>query len=428
MSKDDIKVIPLGGVCEIGKNMMLYEYDNKILIVDCGISFPDEEHPGVDLIICDWTYLRENRKRIVGLVLTHGHEDHVGAMGYFLREFPEVPVYGASLTLGIMAGRLRDHPVDPKTLNTHVVTPGDILKIGPFEVEFIRVGHSIPDACGLAIKTALGTIIQSGDFKFDQTPVDNRLPQFSRFAHYGDEGVLALLSDTTNAGRGGMAGSELSVRPGLERIFADVPGRILVATFASNVHRVQQIIDVAHLYGRRVACTGRSMLLITKIAEELGYLKLPQPFIPIEEIDDYGDHELCILMTGTQGEPMAALSKVARGAESFHRTARKRRGDSEFDADSWERERNFQSHQRTELEGRSRLSFASPQRSCFGSRQRRRFEDAAEPGTSEVPNSLSRRSAPRDCLCRFVRRTQLQARKHSVFANRRCIERIAGSL
>ena len=317
MSKDDIKIIPLGGVCEIGKNMMLYEYDDKILIVDCGISFPDEEHPGVDLIICDWTYLRENRKRIAGLVLTHGHEDHVGAMGYFLRDFPEVPVYGASLTLGIMAGRLRDHPVDPKTLNTHVVNPGDIIKIGPFEVEFIRVGHSIPDACGLAIKTPLGTIIQSGDFKFDQTPVDNRLPQFSRFAHYGDEGVLALLSDTTNAGRSGMAGSELSVRPGLERIFADVPGRILVATFASNVHRVQQIIDVAHLYNRRVACTGRSMLLITKIAEELGYLKLPQPFIDIEEIDDYGDHELCILMTGTQGEPMAALSKVARGQNRF---------------------------------------------------------------------------------------------------------------
>jgi ribonuclease J len=317
MSREEIKVIPLGGVCEIGKNMMLYEFDEKILIVDCGVMFPDEEHPGVDLIIPDFTYLRENRSRIVGIVLTHGHEDHVGAMAYFLREFPEVPIYGAALTLGIMGARLREHPVDPKSLNSYEITPGQIVQIGPFEVEFIRVGHSIPDACGLAIKTELGTVVQSGDFKFDQTPIDGRRPQFDRFAHYGEEGVLALLSDTTNAGRAGMAGSELTVRPGLERIFADAPGRIFVTTFASNVHRVQQVMDIAHLYGRRVACTGRSMLTITKIATELGYLKPPQPILDIEQIDDYADHELCILMTGSQGEPMAALSKVARNQNRF---------------------------------------------------------------------------------------------------------------
>ncbi|HEY0073564.1 MAG TPA: ribonuclease J [Abditibacteriaceae bacterium] len=317
MSRDEIKIIPLGGVCEIGKNMMLYEYDERILIVDCGVMFPDEELPGVDLIIPDFTYLRENRDRIAGLVLTHGHEDHVGAMGYFLRDFPEVPVYGAPLTLGIMGGKLREQPVDPKSLNTHTVNPGQTVRIGPFDVEFIRVGHSIPDACGLAITTGLGTVIQSGDFKFDQTPVDGKPPQFARFAQYGESGVLALLSDSTNAGRAGLTGSEASVRPGLERIFADAPGRIMVASFASNVHRVQQVLDIAHLYGRRVACTGRSMLTITKIAQELGYLHPPQPIIDIEQIDDYADSDVCILMTGSQGEPLAALSKVARNQNRF---------------------------------------------------------------------------------------------------------------
>jgi len=317
MSRQEIKVIPLGGVGEIGKNMMLYEYDDRILIVDCGVMFPDEEHPGVDLIIPDFTYLVENRDRIAGLVLTHGHEDHVGAMAYFLREFPEVPIYGSALALGIMGGRIREHPIEPKSLITHYVQPGETASVGPFNVEFIRVGHSIPDACGLAITTDLGTIIQSGDFKFDQTPVDNKPPQFARFAQYGENGVLALLSDTTNAGRAGLAGSETSVRPALERIFADAPGRIMVASFASNIHRVQQVLDIAALYGRRVAYTGRSMLTITRIAAELGVLHPPQPVIDIEQIDDHPDSEVCILMTGSQGEPMAALSKVARHQNRF---------------------------------------------------------------------------------------------------------------
>jgi ribonuclease J len=273
--------------------------------------------PGVDLIIPDFTYLRENRERISGLVLTHGHEDHVGAMAYFFREFPEVPVWGGKLTLGIMRGRLREHPIDANSLNIKEAMPGDTVQVGPFSVEFIRVGHSIPDACGLAITTDLGTVIQTGDFKFDQTPVDGKMPQFARFAQYGEAGVLALLSDTTNAGRPGLTGSESAVRPGLERIFADAPGRIFVATFASNVHRVQQVMDIAALYGRRVACTGRSMLNITNIAQELGYLKPPRPILDIEEIDNFGDSEICVLMTGAQGEPMAALSKVARQQNRF---------------------------------------------------------------------------------------------------------------
>lgn len=317
MSRDEIRVIPLGGVCEIGKNMMLYEFDDKILVVDCGVMFPDEELPGVDLIIPDFTYLRENQSRIAGLVLTHGHEDHVGAMPYFLREFPEVPIYGAPLTLGIMGGRLREHPISPESLNVHEVQPGDTVNVGPFTVEFMRVGHSIPDACGLAITTDLGTVIQSGDFKFDQTPIDRKPPQFARFAQYGEAGVMALLSDTTNAGRPGLTGSESSVRPGLERIFADAPGRIFVATFASNVHRVQQVMDIAALYGRRVACTGRSMLTITGIAIELGYLHPAEPVLDIEAIDDYADDEICVLMTGSQGEPLAALSKIARHQNRF---------------------------------------------------------------------------------------------------------------
>jgi ribonuclease J len=317
MSRDEIKVIPLGGVCEIGKNMMLYEYDEQILIVDCGVMFPDQELPGVDLIIPDFSYLRDNRDRIAGIALTHGHEDHVGAMAYLLAEFPDIAIYGGRLTLGIMRGRLREHPINPQTLNVHEVEPGEERKIGPFTVEWIRVGHSIPDACGLAITTDLGTLIQTGDFKFDQTPVDGRMPQFSRFAQHGENGVLALLSDTTNAGRPGLAGGESTVRPGIERIFADAPGRIFVATFASNVHRVQQVLDIAQLYNRRVAFTGRSMLTITGIATELDYLKPPQPIIDIERIDDFADDEICVIMTGAQGEPMAALSKMARHQNRF---------------------------------------------------------------------------------------------------------------
>ena len=315
--KDKFKIIPLGGVAEIGKNMMLYEYDEKILIVDCGVMFPDEEHPGVDLIIPDFTYLRENRDRIAGICITHGHEDHVGAMGYFLSEFPEVKVYASPLTLGIMMGRLREAPVSPDDLKTQQVMPGETVKIGPFTVEFMRVSHSIPDACGLAISTELGTLVQSGDFKWDMNPVDGKLPMQGRFAHYGDEGVLALLSDTTNAGRAGVCESESTVRPALERIFADAPGRIFVATFGSNVHRVQQLLDVAHLYGRTVAYTGRSMLTICGIATELGYLHPPTPVIDVEKIDDYADDKICVVMTGSQGEPMAALSKIARGNNRF---------------------------------------------------------------------------------------------------------------
>ena len=316
--KDKFRIIPLGGVAEIGKNMMLYEYDDQILIVDCGVMFPDEEHPGVDLIIPDFTYLRENRDRIAGICITHGHEDHVGAMGYFLSEFPEVKVYSSPLTLGIMMGAFaRGADFARRRENPGIVMPGETVQIGPFKVEFMRVSHSIPDACGLAITTELGTLIQSGDFKWDMSPVDGKLPMQGRFAHYGDEGVLALLSDTTNAGRAGVCESESSVRPALERIFADAPGRIFLATFGSNVHRVQQVLDVAHLYGRTVAYTGRSMLTICGIATELGYLSPPTPVIDVEKIDDYPDDKICVVMTGSQGEPMAALSKIARGNNRF---------------------------------------------------------------------------------------------------------------
>ncbi len=315
--KDKIKIIPLGGAAEIGKNMMLYEFDDKILIVDCGVMFPDEEHPGVDLIIPDFSYLKENRKKIAGLCLTHGHEDHVGAMGYFLAEFPEVKVYGTPLTLGIMGIRLREAPIDPKQIKTQIVQPGEAVQIGPFNVEWIRVSHSIPDACGFAITTEIGTVVQSGDFKWDQNPIDGKAPMISRFAHYGEQGVLALLSDTTNATRAGSCESESTVRPALERIFADAPGRVFVASFGSNVHRVQQVLDIAHLYGRRVAYTGRSMLQICAVATELGYLSPPTPVIDVEQIDDYADDKLCIIMTGSQGEPMAALSKIARGNNRF---------------------------------------------------------------------------------------------------------------
>jgi len=308
-----LSIIPLGGVGEIGKNMMLYEFDGHILIVDCGVMFPDEETLGVDLIIPDMTYVSENKERVCGIVITHGHEDHVGGVPYLLREVTHAPIYGGKLTLGLLQEKIKEHKIDTKSLALETVTPGDTVPIGPFEVEFVRVSHSIPDGMGLGIHTPVGTVVQTGDFKFDPTPIDENMMHFSKFAEMGSRGVLALLSDCTNVERPGFTPSERAVRPHLEEVIRNAPKRVIIATFASHVHRVQQVIDLSAQYGRKVAPTGRSMISTLRIASELGYLRIPpDTLISIDDINAYPPHEITVLTTGTQGEPMSALALIAR--------------------------------------------------------------------------------------------------------------------
>lgn len=322
--KPSVRIIPLGGVGEIGKNMMLYEFDERILVVDCGVMFPDEEMPGVDLVIPDMTYLFENRDRVVGVVLTHGHEDHIGGLPYLLREM-QPPVYGTKLTLGLVNKRLEEHEIDPDDLDFHEIEPGDTIDLDPFRVETIYINHSIPDALALGIHTEAGTVIHSGDFKFDQTPIDGKTTDVGRFAELGDHGVLALLSDCTNVEKPGFTPSESSVRPALDEAFRTAKRRVIVATFASNIHRVQQIIEVSRKYNRKVAPTGRSMISTIAVARELGYLKVPKDLmIDIEDTEDLPANKVTILTTGAQGEPLSALSRMAR---QEHRTIKINEGD-----------------------------------------------------------------------------------------------------
>ena len=258
---------------EIGKNMTAYVYKDEILVVDAGLMFPEEEMLGVDIVIPDITYLEENAEKIKGIVLTHGHEDHIGALPYVLRRL-DVPVWGSSLTLGFLRNKLEEHRM-LETARLNDVEPGSVLEIGQFKVEFVRVGHSIPDACCLLITTGAGTVVHSSDFKFDQTPIDGKLADIPRLARAGEEGVLALLCDSTNVEKEGFTPSESIVGESFEKIFAGASGRIIIAAFASNIHRVQQVYNIAAKYGRRVAVIGRSMAENSRIAEELGYLVIP---------------------------------------------------------------------------------------------------------------------------------------------------------
>lgn len=313
--KDRLSIIPLGGVGEIGKNCWVYEYNEDLLIVDCGLMFPDDDMLGVDLVIPDTRFLAENRERLVGLVLTHGHEDHVGALAYFLKalgeDFP--PIWGTRLTLGIAGGKLEEHGFDLGSLPLNIVTPGTSFELGAFRIDPIHVNHSIPDSLALGLHTPLGVIVHTGDFKFDQTPIDGKLTDFGRLAELGGAGVLALVSDCTNVEKPGYSPSERTVRPILDRVFREAGGRIIIATFASNVSRVQQVVNVAHANGRKVAPTGRSMVSTIRIASELGYLTIPEgTLIDLAEIDDLPPEEVAILTTGSQGEPLAALSLIAR--------------------------------------------------------------------------------------------------------------------
>ncbi|MBQ7045654.1 MAG: RNase J family beta-CASP ribonuclease [Clostridia bacterium] len=306
-----IKIIPLGGLQEIGKNITLYEYGSDLLLVDCGMAFPDEEMPGIDIVIPDFSYLISNKDRIKGLILTHGHEDHIGGIPYLLKNF-NVPIYATRLTLGLVEGKLKEHRLlAGAQLNT--VKPGQTVKLGSFEVEFIHVNHSIPDAVGFAITTPAGTVIQTGDFKIDTTPIDDHVIDIARFAEYGKKGVLALLSDSTNAERPGFTASERKVGESFSTLFKKAEGhRIIVATFSSNIHRIQQIIDEAVRCNRKVAVSGRSMINVVAVAEELGYLSVPAGvLIDIESINRYERENIVIITTGSQGEPLSALHRMA---------------------------------------------------------------------------------------------------------------------
>lgn len=311
-----IKVIPLGGLGQIGMNITAFEYNNNILIVDCGIAFPDDDMLGIDLVIPDITYLKENAGKIKGLVITHGHEDHIGGIPYLEKEL-NIPVYATKLTMGLIDKKLKEHGL-LKQVQRNVVSFGDNIKLGNFQVEFIKTNHSIADAAALAIRTPAGMIVHTGDFKIDHTPLFGEAIDLARFAELGQEGVLALMADSTNAERPGYTLSEKKVAKTLDGIFAEHPkGRIIVATFASNVDRVQQIINSAHKYKRKVAVEGRSMVNIIDTASELGYIKVPKnTLIETEQIKDYPNNKIVLITTGSQGETMAALSRMAN---STHR-------------------------------------------------------------------------------------------------------------
>jgi len=319
-----LSLIPLGGLGEIGKNMMAVRYDKEIMVIDAGLSFPEEELLGIDIVIPDITFLIENKDMIKGIVLTHGHEDHIGALPYVLKEI-NVPVYGTRLTLGLVQEKLKENNIGNVKLMT--VHPKDKIKLGKhFNVEFFKVSHSIPDAVGLAVHTPVGTILHAADFKFDQTPVDGEVTDFATIAEYGKKGVLVLLSDSTNVERPGYTPSERAVGESFDEIFRNATGRIIVASFASNVHRIQQVINAAYKYNRKVAIVGRSMVNVATIAQETGYLTIPENvLLSIDEIFSYPSERITILTTGSQGEPMSALTRMAM---SDHRRVKITPGDT----------------------------------------------------------------------------------------------------
>ena len=304
-----LKIIPLGGVGEIGKNMTVIEYGGDIVVVDCGLIFPDEEMLGIDVVIPDMTYLRENSQKLRGFLITHGHEDHIGALPYALKEF-DVPVYGTRFTVALIEHKLDEAHVSGKRLNS--VKPGDRIELGCFKVEFIKTGHSIAGAVALAISTPIGTIIHTGDFKVDFTPIDGEPIDINRFAYYGSRGVLALMSDSTNIERQGYTQSEKEIGKTFEHYFDVAKGRVIVASFASNVYRIQQVADVAIAHGRILCFQGRSMEQVVQIAMKLGYLKVPADcIVRVEQLKRYRDDQICVITTGSQGEPMSGLFRMA---------------------------------------------------------------------------------------------------------------------
>lgn len=320
-SMPHLKVIPIGGLNEIGKNMTLLECDGQILIVDCGLSFPEDEMYGIDIVIPDFTYLIENSEKIVGMVITHGHEDHIGAIPYLLKKL-KLPIYGTRLTLGLVENKLKEHRIKG---DLRTIEAGDKIKLGCFDIETIRTTHSIADAICLAIDTPAGMVFHSGDFKIDYTPVDGEPIDFCRLAELGKRGVTLMLCDSTNALRPGFTASEKVVGETIENIFRTAKTRIIIATFSSNVHRVQKIIENAVKVGRKVAISGRSMENVVALAIELGYLNIPEgTLVDLKMIRNIPDDKLVIITTGSQGEPMSALSRIAAGE---HRSVKLKKGD-----------------------------------------------------------------------------------------------------
>jgi len=306
-----VKLVMLGGMDEIGKNITVCQYGNDAVIIDCGMSFPDENMLGVDIVLPDFTYLEQIKDNVRGIVLTHGHEDHIGALPYLLKQM-NFPIYGTKLTLALVQAKLKEHGLDGK-VSLHVVQDGDVVTLGGMSVEFIHVNHSIPDAVGLAIKTPAGYIVHTGDFKIDSTPIHGRMIDLARFGQLGNEGVLAMLADSTNAERPGYTASERTVGESFANLFPKAEGkRIIIATFSSNLHRIQQIIDAAARDGRKVAISGRSMVNVVTIATELGYLTVPDNLlVDIDVVNRYPKDQMTIITTGSQGEPMSALSRMA---------------------------------------------------------------------------------------------------------------------
>ncbi len=306
-----VKIIPLGGLHEIGKNMTVFECSNDMFILDCGLAFPDSDMPGVDIVIPDFTYVERNRDKLRGIVLTHGHEDHIGGLAYLLKKV-NVPIYGTKLTLGLVDGKLKEHGLSGK-VDLIVVEPKKTVKMGCMAVEFIKVNHSIPDAVGMAIHTPAGIIVHTGDFKVDYTPIDGNIIDLARFGELGSRGVLALMADSTNAERPGYTHTERNVGESFDKLFKSAEGkRIIIATFSSNIHRVQQIINCAERFGRKIAVFGRSMINVINTAIELGYLNAPSGIIiDIETMNNYPSEKIVLITTGSQGEPMSALTRMA---------------------------------------------------------------------------------------------------------------------
>jgi ribonuclease J len=317
-----LSVIPLGGLEEIGMNMTVLEYGDDMVIIDAGLMFPEEDMLGIDFVIPDFTYILENREKVRGIVLSHGHEDHTGALPFLLREL-NVPVYGTPLTLGLVREKLREHNLEHVELNS--VLPREVVTLGVFAIEFIRVTHSIVDGVGFGITTPVGRIVHTGDFKLDPTPVDGQLMDFHKFSEYGENGTVLLMSDSTNAEKGGFTFSEKEVRRAFEDVFSSAKGRIIIATFASNIHRIQQVIDVAVMFGRKVILSGKSVIANTQIALDLGYLRIPEnTWMKLDNLKNLRDDEVVIITTGSQGEPMSVLSRIATDE---HKSIKVKEGD-----------------------------------------------------------------------------------------------------